>query len=61
MSWLVSKSLETALIAMPILVLLTSSTRHTTSTRVRMGVMNVTIEVETSPMVILLLRKSMLG
>ncbi len=44
-SWLVSKSLETARMAMPIFVLLISVTSSTTSTSVSTGVTRVTILV----------------
>ena len=61
MSWLVSKSFETARIAIPIFVLLTRITSNTTRTTVRIGVMNVTIEVEMLPIVIVLLRNAICG
>ena len=51
-SWLVSKSLETARIAMPILVLLISSTSATTSTMVSTGVTTVTTLVVAEPILI---------
>ena len=50
----VSKSFDTALIAIPILVLLISATSAITSTIVKIGVMNVTSEVEIVPIVIFL-------
>ena len=51
MSWLVSKSRETARMAMPILVFLMKSTRAMTRTRTRTGVTRVTILVVAPPMV----------
>ena len=45
-SWLVSKSLETALIAIPIFVCLISNVRRTTRITVKTGVMSVTTLVE---------------
>ena len=61
MSWLVSKSLETARMAMPILVWLMSITSATTSTSVSTGVMMVTILVVAVPMVTDSEMKGMLG
>ena len=49
MSELVSKSRETARIAIPILVCLISMTSRNTSTMVRTGVMSVTIFVVADP------------
>ena len=48
-SWLVSKSFETARMAIPILVLLISSTRATTRTITRIGVTTVTTLVLAAP------------
>ena len=48
-SWLVSKSFETARMAMPILVRLISSTRTATSRIVRIGVTTVTTLVVALP------------
>ena len=48
-SWLVSKSLDTARMAIPILVLLISSTRATTSTITSTGVTTVTTLVFAAP------------
>ena len=60
-SWLVSKSLDTARMAMPILVFWMKSTRTTTSTRVSTGVIRVTILVVAVPMVTDSLMKGMVG
>ena len=54
MSWLVSKSLATARMAMPILVWLMSCTRPNTRPITRMGVTTVTSVVEAPPMVTIL-------
>ena len=51
-SWLVSKSFETARMAMPIFVLLISSTRATTSAITRKGVTTVTTLVLAAPIAI---------
>ena len=61
MSWLVSKSLETARMAMPILVYLIMAARAKTSTMVRIGVTMVTILVVAFQMVTELLSQGMLG
>jgi hypothetical protein len=61
MSWLVSKSLDTARMAMPILVFLMRATSSRTSTTVSTGVMKVTSVVEMFPSVTLWLRKPILS
>ena len=60
-SWDVSKSRETARMAIPILVWLISSTSATTSTMVRMGVMMVMRLTLRLPICITLVRKGMSG
>ena len=61
MSWLVSKSLATARMAMPTLVWLMSCCRAKTRATTRKGVMTVTHLVETPPMVTLSARRGRLG
>ena len=58
---LVSKSLETARIAIPILVWLISVVSSTISTTTRMGVMMTTSLVEAPAMLTVLVRASMAG
>ena len=60
-SWLVSKSLDTARMAMPILVFWMKATRAITSTMVSIGVIRVTTLVVAVPMVTVLLIQGIVG